>query len=448
MGTITMSGYNNIDWSMILNATMKQESQVLESMKSQYTNLQERQSHYSTLATKLSSLESAAEDLQTSSAFSARTATSTDSTVVGISAGSTAMVGNYDVVVTKLARAQVTTTSSATAVAAKDTVVASNGGSLSFNGGKTTVNISAGATLEDVAGAINSTDGLGIQATVISADGKYQLSLTSTKTGKDNAFTVESHLDNGSTPTIGFSYDSGGKLVNAMTATDADFTVNNVRMTSSSNTIESALPDITLTLYKENSSPTVLSVTTDASATKEKLKSFVSSYNAMRAFFTSEQQAAKNGDTSTLATDSLARGLRQQMSSLLLTSTSNGSSIQNLMQIGVAFEADGTMSFDESTFDDVQDTNAADIENLLGGTSTVDGVFDGVKAAIKTYTQAGGLIPSAKDRLTERMTSLSTRIDDENGRLAIRKLSLQQEYSAADQLIASLNSQGKVLSSV
>ncbi len=49
-GTITMTGFNSIDWGTILEAVMKQESQPLTTMQDQRTTLESKITAFSTLA--------------------------------------------------------------------------------------------------------------------------------------------------------------------------------------------------------------------------------------------------------------------------------------------------------------------------------------------------------------------------------------------------------------
>lgn len=434
MGTITMTGYNNIDWNAVLTAVMSQESQPLTLLANKRTSLSSQSSAYGVLAGYVGSLESAAADLATESSVAGRSASSSDASVVSASASSSALVGAYDVVVNKLARAQVTATTAASAVASTDTVVA-NGGSLTING--KTVSLSGDTTLAGLSAAINETADIGVRSTIISADGKYQLVLTGTEAGASNAFTVQNDLTGS---TLAFS------ATNAVNASDADFTVNNVRVTSSTNTVTGAIPGVTLTLSKESTTPTVVSVAQDTTRGKDKLKAFVSAYNTLVSYIDSQNKTAANGDTGSIGRDSLLRSLRRQLNSTLLAQPGVSGSLAHLSELGVAFERNGTITFDESTFDSAAETNFADIEKLLAGDGTSGGVFDAVQTTIKQYTSAGGLLSGTRTRLTEQISTLDDRIADMEERLALRKLALQKEYAAADSAIATLNSQANSLS--
>jgi flagellar hook-associated protein 2 len=446
MGTITMSGFNSIDWNAVLEAVMKQESQPLTTMQTQRSALSSKTTTFSTLATKLSALETAASDLTSSSTFAGRKVTSSDTSIVTASGGSSAMIGTYDVLVRSVARAQVTTVGSSDATGApipdSDQTVVATGGSLDFHtaDGDVSVTLAAGSyTLSDVASAINGTAGIPVRATIVQANGNYQLVLTGNSTGVSHAFTATNNLTGGSV--------TWGQA-NAMAASDADVTINNVQVTSDSNTITDAIGGVTLNLLHQSTTPVAVGVTEDSSATKDKVSAFITAYNDLNSFIKTQQSAALGGDTSSIGNDALLRGLRGNLSATLLQTFAVGGSYQNLAEIGLEFERDGTISLNQTMFDDAFESHQADVEQLLSGTDSVSGAFDSIKAQITEYTRAGGLVPDAKTRLTDQVTALDARISAMQDRLAIRRQSLLQEYTAADQLISSLNSQKSSLSSL
>ena len=105
---ITLSGFNDIDFSQILTLIMTQESKPLEALQNRQSALQTRSNTFSTLATKVSALQTAASRLSTTADLTAQTATSSNTANVTAEAGTGAQNGRYDVVVNSLARAQVT----------------------------------------------------------------------------------------------------------------------------------------------------------------------------------------------------------------------------------------------------------------------------------------------------------------------------------------------------
>ena len=74
---ITFSGFNSIDFTAVLEAVMKQESQPLTTLQTQQKALQSKAATFRTLATKLATFESAVSALKDDNALLGRTASST-----------------------------------------------------------------------------------------------------------------------------------------------------------------------------------------------------------------------------------------------------------------------------------------------------------------------------------------------------------------------------------
>src|SRR5688500_8583497 len=107
MPSVTLSGFNNIDFSAILDAVMVQERQPFTALGTKKAVLQQQDSQLGALAGKLSSLQSAADNLSSPDALSVLAATSSDPAIVGVSTSSGSIAGVYDVVVSQRAKAQV-----------------------------------------------------------------------------------------------------------------------------------------------------------------------------------------------------------------------------------------------------------------------------------------------------------------------------------------------------
>ena len=171
---ITFSGFNQIDFNMILNAVMQQERRPLQSLEERKTALQTASTTYSTLATKLGDLQAAAARLGDASTVVGYAATSNDEHAVKVSATTGAAPGHYDIVVSQLARAQVTV--SGVAAADSNTTNVASGGTLTIGG--VTVTLAGPATLSGLAATINDTDGIGVTASVSeTAPGAFRLIL-------------------------------------------------------------------------------------------------------------------------------------------------------------------------------------------------------------------------------------------------------------------------------
>jgi flagellar hook-associated protein 2 len=428
---ITFSGFNNIDFSSIVNALMQQASQPLTTLQTNQTAVKSQITNYQTLSSRIGAVQSAAAALGDISSISAFKGTSSDENAVGISTTSNAKAGHFDVVVNTLAKAQVTVSS--TSAPDADTTVVASGGTLTIGG--VDVTVSGDVTLQQLADAINNTDGIGVQASVIrTAPGTYRLALSSLETGQANAFTITNNLTGGS----GVAF--GG---NAVDASDASLLVNNIPVTSTTNTIEDIVPGVTLTAYKADPNTTVrLDVSPSSDDLKAKVQSFITSYNALVQFADDQRDAAGKGDASSIGHDPLLRQLRNSLRTELLGS--HGSeTISKLAEVGVEFTTTGTLQLNEGIFDSTVADHAADIQSMFAGSG---GVFSSVDSLLDGYSQSNGFISTATAQLNKQVSRMDDQIADMQDRLAIQKAALQQEFAAADAAISALNSQRDSLS--
>ena len=86
---ITFSGFNSIDFNVVLNAIMQQESAPLQALQAKQTELQATDSTFGQLATKLDALRTASGALSDSSTLNTYAATSSDTTALTASASAT-----------------------------------------------------------------------------------------------------------------------------------------------------------------------------------------------------------------------------------------------------------------------------------------------------------------------------------------------------------------------
>lgn len=453
MGSVSLStNYNGIDWTSLLNAVIQQESQPLTTLSNQRRTLQYQATTYASLASNLATLQSAVEDLASVTAFQSKAATNSDETVVSVTTSTETTSGTYDITVNELARAQVTASNSAHAD--RDTTSVATGGTLTIGG--TVVTISASVTLDGLADAINATDGIGVVATVVqSGASSYQLVLTGKNTGTANAFTITNALTAGAAPVTFIDTDLDGTtgdsaLDNAVQATNASVTVNNITVTSETNTIEDAIPGASIEALKKTASATI-SVTQDLEATKTAIDTFVTAYNDFIGFTNDQITGARNNVASSIGRDGLLRTLKNTLNAAVLDdyAAASGSTYARLSEIGLGFERDGTLSFDTSVFDSATASGADDVQKLFAGNDDANtGAFDALQAILEDYTEAGGLLPTVQDRLDDQVQSMADRIDAMQKRIDIRRAALQREYMAADQAMTELKSQAGSLSTL
>lgn len=447
---ITFSGFNQIDFSAILNAVMQQERQPIDRLNSQKKTLESQSTQFGTLATKLGSLKSASDALQEIDSLAALTATSSD-TGVGVSATGGSVAGTYDIVVTELARAQVMTSSSS--YAALTTVVAT-AGALTFTpatGAPVTVTLTGSTTLEGLASAINAKSDAPVAASVVqTAPGTYKLVLTGKDTGTANAFTFTSTLTGGQ----GLTYtDTDANNIygdvavsdHTQSAVNAEFTVNNLAISSSTNTVSDAVPGVTLTLRKKDPATTVtVGVSRDVSAAKAVVEKFVSAYNDIVAF-QKDQETANSAGRANISRDPLLRGFRNSIRTALSDDYNLGGTYTKLGEVGLGFDSAGKMTLDDDVFEDALTAEPTDVQRLFAGAAGGGGAFGALTTMIEEYTESGGLVSSARTRITDQVRTLNRRLDNLEEKLARRREALQKEYIAADMAMTRMKAQSSSL---
>jgi len=311
---ITSTGIGSgIDITGIVSKLMSVESLPLTQLATQEAGYQGQITALGSLKGALGSFQTAMSGMSTSAQFNSVTATPGDATVLTATAFSTATAGSYAVNVTTLAQAQ-----SLGAAGQIDTTSAIGGGTsttLNFQfgtiagaavngiypdnpaaftqdtsqaGGTVTID-STNNSLQGIRDAINKAN-VGVTASIVNdgSDNPYRLVLTSTSSGakSDMNITVtgDATLQNflGYDPTTAANQN----LTETANGQSAAFTVNGVAIQSTSNTVTTAIPGVTMTLLKANSS-TTLAVARDTSAVQKAASDFVSAYNALNSTLSS-----------------------------------------------------------------------------------------------------------------------------------------------------------------
>ena len=407
---ISLSGFNNIDFNLILNAIMDQERIPVTFLENDLRNLEGQDAEYSLLETKLADVGTATEKLSTTDGFAARTLTNSDPTILTAGSSDTAPIGAYDVVVSTLARSQVTASTST--YADSDTTIVASGGTLTIGGFDVT--IAGDVTLQELADAISATTDIPVTASVLnSGTNSYQLMLTGNDTGLANAFIITNALSGGA----GISFGA-----NSVEASDASLTVNNIAITSADNTIEGAIPGTTLTLLKADPATTVtLSVARDNQEIKTLVDNFTTAYNDLTNYLDAQFTASGEGSDTAIGRDGLVRGLRNSMRQTLSQAYSVGGAFSYLAEVGIGADAAGDLTLDATLFDAALQDSRTDLESLFAGGGGAAGAFGTIETLIETYTDAGGLLPNVQDRLDTQMQGLSNRIFDLEERLEVRR---------------------------
>ncbi|MGF1698117.1 flagellar filament capping protein FliD [Vibrio lamellibrachiae] len=361
---------------------------------------------------------------------------------INASAGSQARAGSYDLFVKQLAKAQQDSFSF-------------DGGELPDEGSMTLttadgeaieLNFADFADLGELTDHINELD-VGINASVVSSGGEKHLVLGSDETGVENKFDVS---------VTGATHSH--RELNA--AADAIVMLggqDGLEMTSSSNTFDDAIYDVSFEVTKAHEagdSPLTLTVGADNEASKEAVTEFVDAYNdLMRTILKhtkTDYQLDKDSDdddddddnsisisvAGALAGDSTARGIKGALNNATRGMFDEGT----LYSIGIEANRDGTLKIDNARFEKALSENPEKIDAIFLGDN---GALASLEKAIGPYTGSN----SSDNLLKTRQSTIQgniDRVDDKKETLDYRMEKTYnrylREYSAMAQAMSQMQS--------
>ncbi len=379
-----------LDVNGIVSQLMAAERQPLTRFASQEAGYQAKLSAYGSIKGGVSSFQTALQGLNNASKFQALTATSSDTAVVSATAASTAAPGQYALEITSLAQAQKlvaagqTSSTDAIGSGAATTITFDFG---TVSGGTLTDGVYSGASfasngnasksvtidasnnsLEGIRDAINSAK-IGVTASIIN-DGSgtpYRLALASDDTGVSNSLKVSVSGDAAIEGLLAHDPAGTQNLSQTVAAQNANFTLNGVAITKTSNTVTDALAGVTLNLNKVTTSPATLTVARDTASMSGAVSGFVKAYNDLTATLknlSSYDATAKRG--AILQGDSTVRSLQTQLRNIVGSPIVGvPGDLSTLSSIGVSFQKDGTLAVDQTKLNDAIKNHPDEIASLF-----------------------------------------------------------------------------------
>ena len=255
----------SIDVNSIVSQLMAVEQRPITKLNVQEASYQAKLSAFGTIKGALATFQSTLQGLSNVSKFQAVNATPSDTTIFSATAASTAIAGSYSLDITSLAQSQKlvaagqTSSTAAIGTGAATTVTfdfgsisggtfsavtgAYTGAAFTSNGNATkSINInSTNNSLQGIRDAINSLK-MGVTATIIN-DGSgtpYRLALSSDSSGANNSLKISVTGDTAVSNLLANDPAGVQHLAETVTAQNANFKVNGVAVSKSSNTAASA----------------------------------------------------------------------------------------------------------------------------------------------------------------------------------------------------------------
>lgn len=293
------------------------------------------------------------------------------------------------------------------------------------------VTVAAGATLADVANAINA-KGSGVTAYVATGTTGAQLVLKG-KDGAVNGFQIEASEDPANPGLAALAWTPAGDASRLKsTATDAAYVLDGVPRTSISNTITDAAPGLSLKLTATNvGSPTTISFSDPASGIETAMSDLVAALNEMVA----ELNRDTDPTSGTLSNNPGAREMRRQLGSLALTKvmpTAATGEPSTLAELGLKTNRDGTFTFDSARLSATMASSPTGTAKMF--TTGLYGVYatlDKIARAV-TSTSNGNSLGGSLASMTTLQTKLATQKSDIETKQEALRQKLVTQYAGLD----------------
>ena len=301
-------------------------------------------------------------------------------------------------------------------------------------------------TLEGAAAAINAA-GIGIKASVLNdrsnPDAPYKLIISGDNVGDDHQVKYPTlyFLDGD----VDLYFDEEREAKNGRIKVDGfEFEVGD-------NTVKDVIPGVTLEVKQASPGRTVnVSVKEDKEVVSGKIKTFVDGVNGVLAFVQQQNALSKETDTSqTLGGDSLLRSVESRLRALIQNPQMTGSDVNRLNQVGIVFNRNGVLDFDEKKFNDALARNPSGVQRFLAGDGFKTGFIPALRREIGTLlNSAFGPVAIRKRALQERIGQMDKSIENKERQLAKKEETLKNKFARLEETMSKLKGQGGALSAI
>jgi flagellar hook-associated protein 2 len=429
----------------IISELMSIERQPLTRLQEEQTLAQAEQTSLNGLQSSLQSLALSAGELKSPVLFSqSQTASSSEpSRVSATTSGTGAAIGGYEIEVTHLASAAQRTFAFKSPTAAE---------ALTIDGHE--VKLTAGESISELVSSINADS----EATVYAAATNSEtIVLSNRQTGNTGAGFIEVS-------------DPGGTLIEkagtAREGHNAEYSIEGVAGSSSSNTLTEAIPGVTLTLGAlTTTGPVTINVTppaAEASKIKAAVESFVKQYNTTLESIEHEVNTKPAAGLKAQAEDPVGRlfgdseltdlmasmreaiytpvsGLPAQMSSLANIGVSTGAPTGSSPYSQSSVE--GKLTIESSALEEAIKTDPSGVQKMLAqwGAS--------FESTLNAYAEPGsGTLASRINGDESESSYISQQITTLSESLAVRQQALEARYVALETAMSKISSQSSWLS--
>lgn len=322
-----------------------------------------------------------------------------------------------------------------------------------------------GLTLEQLKDKIN-TDataaGVTLTASIVTnSDGKQQLHL---EAGAGQKVTVtaddadKNNTDDQGISALAFNPTADARVKGGVTAqgvsnltqtqaaTDAQIVIDgSLTVTQSSNEFKDAIEGVTFNVTKVNDpgKTSTVTISQDTSKVGKALGDFAGAYNSF--LETTASLGRINVDSKivgALSSDSLMRGLVQQVRNVVSQTINATGSVNSLASLGLTTNREGLLDVNEATLAKQVKGNFDDVKTLFSGKGSIG---EQLTTVLGDYTGGRGAIQGKIDGYKATIKRLDVEKEDFALKMTALEARLYAQYNAMDQQVARLNSTGGFL---
>lgn len=275
----------------------------------------------------------------------------------------------------------------------------------------------------------------------------YKIMVTG-ESGASEAFSLTANASSG----LAFATSADNQ------ASDAVLSVNGVQYTRKSNTLADVISGVTLELRSTTSTAASVALTQDTSAIKEKLKALVTAYNDFDNIIkeTTDPKSSLETYGKTLVGDPTVKMIRLQVRSMFLgQSSTSGSGVTSLGDLGFKTDQKGVLSLDETKLDAILKSNYGDVVKAMTGNQTNISSLSTQPAGIAGDTfrrltkllDTNGPLQSKSTNAETENTKYNTQLEKLKSRMESVLARYTKQFSQMESLVGSVNSQKTSLKS-
>lgn len=451
-----------LDLSGLMDSLTTAENARMTPLTTQQTSYKAKLTSFSILQTSLDKLKTASTALQNAGQIAGTAVASTNSSFTAtLTANTSAPAGSYNVNVTQLAQSQSLLSGVQTdPKAALGTTGAANRTITIAQDGKTPVSIPLTddqTSLNGIRDAINAKQA-GVSASVVKAnDNSYYLALTSNDSGTANAMTVSVSGDDALNSVVGYNAASSTNGMKVTTpAQDAKFTVNNLEITRSSNTVTDALDGLTLNLSSVTSTtsgPEKLTVTRDSTAMTKAIQNYVDAYNSLQTTIASQTAytavdkgaTTQNTSNGALFGDGTVRTISTQLRSQNASAQPN-SDYATLASLGITQDINGKLQVDSTKLNTALTKKPNSVVQFFAGDGKTTGFGTQTTTMLtKMLDSNNGTIQSAEDGINKSLKNLSDQMTKTTASINLNLANYKTQFTNLSVLVNKLTNTGSYL---